>query len=163
LAIYHIGKAILNDVERSVGAILFDPQQGGSTGVIPNYTRIAPDGTLLSPRPIRSTMDHNRSRPHSTQYKPRTEMDGEVISKDLMISADMVGCVIGRGGSFISHIRRSSGARLHISDDKGSENERTVNITGSEVSVNKALKLLYAQLANEKERRQSMENADFEE
>jgi hypothetical protein len=145
-----------------VGAILYDPQQGGSMGVISSYTRIANDGSLLSPRNIRLPDSRLRTAaPLSNMTSSfnnikKIEADGEIISKDLNIHADMVGCVIGRGGSFISHIRRSSGARLHISDEQGITNERTVTISGTDIAVNKALKLLYAQLASEKERRESL-------
>ena len=157
MAIYHIGKALLNDMERNVGVILYDPQQGGPSGVIGTHTRIAPDGSLYSPRSIR-TKEHASFRPKRPMGNNENFQDnnGETITKNLNINADMVGCVIGRGGSFISHIRRVSGARLHVSEQQGSSTERTVTIMGTDDAVNKAMKLLYAQLESEKERREQL-------
>ena len=42
-------------------------------------------------------------------------VDGEhVQTQNISIPAGMVGCIIGRGGSKISEIRKSSGARISI-------------------------------------------------
>jgi hypothetical protein len=82
------------------------------------------------------------------------EMAAPQVTKNLSVPADMVGCLIGRGGSFISHIRRTSGARLHVSEQQEGVIERIVTITGSDDSVAKALQLIYSQLENEKGRRE---------
>jgi heterogeneous nuclear rnp K-like protein 2 len=66
----------------------------------------------------------------------------------------MVGCIIGKGGSKISEIRRLSGSRISIAkvphDDSG---ERMFTIQGTPEANERALYLLYGQLENEKERR----------
>ena len=67
----------------------------------------------------------------------------------------MVGCIIGRGGSFIAQIRRLSGARLRIDDAEAGSDERKVHIVGTETAINAALGLLYTQLETEKARRQA--------
>lgn len=145
-------------MERNVGVILYDPQQGGPSGIIGTHTRIAPDGSLYSPRSMRTKEHHTSFRPKRPMGNSENFHDnnGETVTKNLNINADMVGCVIGRGGSFISHIRRASGARLHVSEQQGSSTERTVTIMGTDDAVSKAMKLLYAQLESEKERREQL-------
>lgn len=168
LAVYHIGKALLNDLDRGQGVILYDPQQGGSMGVIGTLTRIGPDGSLCSLRSFRPSVTSRSPAMHRRHEAPTDDSVSDLadlMTKNLNIHSDMVGCVIGRGGSFITHIRRTSGARLHVSEQQGSASERTVTIVGSENSVNKALSMLYTQLENEKERRESVakEHADQKE
>ncbi|KAI9476493.1 MAG: hypothetical protein EXX96DRAFT_652122 [Benjaminiella poitrasii] len=72
----------------------------------------------------------------------------------ISIPSDMVGCIIGKGGSKISEIRQLSGSRISIAkvphDNSG---ERMFTIQGTLESNEKALYLLYGQLENEKERR----------
>ena len=46
---------------------------------------------------------------------PTHDENGEEIqTQNISIPADMVGCIIGRAGSKISEIRKSSGARISI-------------------------------------------------
>lgn len=181
---YHVGKALLHDIDRGAGVILFEPQHGGPHGIISSYTRIAPDGTLHSPRSQRTgggmhpsfyskspsstgAHHHHQQSPSSGRIVPRSlSFDGDAtvvdedemavpqVTKNLSVPADMVGCLIGRGGSLISHIRRTSGARLHVSEQQEGAIERVVTIAGSDDSVTKALQLIYSQLENEKERRE---------
>ncbi|KAK5130542.1 RNA binding protein, heterogenous nuclear RNP-K like protein [Cryomyces antarcticus] len=86
---------------------------------------------------------------------PTTTEDGEEIqTQNISIPADMVGCIIGRGGSKISEIRKSSGARISIAKAPHDESgERMFTITGSAGANEKALYLLYENLEAEKMRR----------
>ena len=75
-------------------------------------------------------------------------------TQNISIPSDMVGCIIGRGGSKISEIRKSSGARISIAKAPHDESgERMFTITGSAGSNEKALYLLYENLEAEKMRR----------
>eukprot|EP00842_Homolaphlyctis_polyrhiza_P004195 jgi/Hompol1/4777/HPOL_003875-RA len=74
-------------------------------------------------------------------------------TRTLSVPADMVGCIIGKGGSFINQIRRLSGAKLHIAEQLEGRLDREVTITGTEQANQKALSLLYNQLEAEKRRR----------
>jgi heterogeneous nuclear rnp K-like protein 2 len=66
----------------------------------------------------------------------------------------MVGCIIGRSGSKISEIRKTSGARISIAKAPHDETgERMFSITGSTVANETALFLLYENLEAEKMRR----------
>ncbi|KAL9935207.1 hypothetical protein V8E36_005555 [Tilletia maclaganii] len=77
-------------------------------------------------------------------------------TQNISIPSDMVGCIIGKGGSKITEIRRVSGSRISIAkvphDDSG---ERMFTIQGTAEANEKALFLLYSQLETEKDRRQS--------
>lgn len=66
----------------------------------------------------------------------------------------MVGCIIGRGGTKITEIRRLSGSKISIAKEPHDETgERMFTIIGTPDANEKALFLLYSQLENEKERR----------
>ncbi|TPX37069.1 hypothetical protein SmJEL517_g00937 [Synchytrium microbalum] len=116
---------------------------GGMAGASP-YTSSRTNGAPSS------SSNSRASRPPP----PAAADEGEVVQKTTSIPADMVGCIIGRGGSVINHIRIQSGARVSISKTKDPEtNERTFTIEGTQGALDKALTLLYKQLENEKARR----------
>jgi heterogeneous nuclear rnp K-like protein 2 len=77
---------------------------------------------------------------------PNTE-----LTSLLSIPSDLVGCVIGKGGSKISEIRRLSGSKISIS--KGSQDEsdwRLFTIVGDRQSTQLALDLLQEQIFADK-------------
>lgn len=82
------------------------------------------------------------------------EVDPNLRTQNISIPSDMVGCIIGRGGSKITEIRRLSGSKISIAkaphDDSG---ERMFTIIGPPEANEKALFLLYNQLESEKQRR----------
>ena len=82
-------------------------------------------------------------------------------TQNISIPSDMVGCIIGKGGSKITEIRRLSGSRISIAkvphDETG---ERMFTIQGTPEANEKALFLLYNQLETEKERRQNSAGAE---
>ncbi len=69
-------------------------------------------------------------------------------TQNISIPSDMVGCIIGKGGSKITEIRRLSGSRISIAkvahDESG---ERMFTIQGTPESNEKALFLLYNQVS----------------
>lgn len=93
--------------------------------------------------------------------------DSQTQTQTLIIPADMVGCVIGKGGTFINAIRRQSCAQLRVSEnvaDVGSggvggaatamtKDERLITICGTAVANEKALEMLHDQLEWERKRR----------
>jgi heterogeneous nuclear rnp K-like protein 2 len=95
--------------------------------------------------------NNNNNRRRSTQSYPDNV---EVKTQHISIPSDMVGCIIGKGGSKISEIRRLSGSRISIAkvphDETG---ERMFTIQGTSEANERALYLLYGQLESEKERR----------
>jgi heterogeneous nuclear rnp K-like protein 2 len=90
-----------------------------------------------------------------TSDTPSASLDPNLTTQNISIPSDMVGCIIGRGGSKISEIRRLSGSRISIAkvphDETG---ERMFTIVGTAQSTERALMLLYSQLESEKQRRE---------
>lgn len=99
---------------------------------------------------------NRRSDSDAAQRGPPThdENGEELQTQNISIPSDMVGCIIGRAGSKISEIRKTSGARISIAkaphDDTG---ERMFTIMGSAKANETALYLLYENLEAEKMRR----------
>ena len=89
---------------------------------------------------------------------PTHDENGEEIqTQNISIPADMVGCIIGRAGTKITEIRRSSGARISIAKAPHDETgERMFTIMGSAQANEKALYLLYENLEAEKTRRSQL-------
>ncbi|KAL1915981.1 uncharacterized protein VTP21DRAFT_6369 [Calcarisporiella thermophila] len=79
-------------------------------------------------------------------------------TQNVFVPLDMVGCIIGKGGSKISEIRRLSGSRISIApvQQENGAGDRLFTIQGTAESNEKALFLLYNQLEMEKERRMSL-------
>ena len=161
-AVWEIGKCLIDDVERGYGTVLYNPAVRVQSTASPltnglgarsyNRTGHGADFSDAPPNFNRRSASDAASRPPP----PTTTEDGEEIqTQNISIPSDMVGCIIGRGGSKISEIRKSSGARISIAkaphDDTG---ERMFTITGSASSNEKALYLLYENLEAEKMRRQ---------
>ncbi|KAH0830984.1 hypothetical protein AYO21_06512 [Fonsecaea monophora] len=172
-AVWEIGKCLVDDWQRGTGTVLYNPavrvqvgsgplppavgtggMSGGNFGGPRSYNRTG-NGADFS-----ETRTYNRSAadaPRSGGIPMVTEDGEEVQTQNISIPADMVGCIIGRGGAKISEIRKSSGARISIAkaphDDTG---ERMFTIMGSASANERALYLLYENLEAEKGRRQQV-------
>jgi heterogeneous nuclear rnp K-like protein 2 len=167
-AIWEIGKCLIDDSERGYGTVLYNPvvrvQPGGGPLVNGNspgggmgrqsYNRTG-HGADFSDAP--PTYNNRRSGSDAASRPPpptHTEDGEELQTQNISIPSDMVGCIIGRGGSKISEIRKSSGARISIAKAPHDESgERMFTITGSAEANEKALYLLYENLEAEKMRR----------
>ena len=168
-AIWEIGKCLIDDHERGYGTVLYNPvvrvqpgagpaplSNGGAAGGPGggrsyNRTGHGADFSDAPPAFSRRSGSDAASRPPPPTH---TEDGEEMQTQNISIPSDMVGCIIGRGGSKISEIRKTSGARISIAkaphDDTG---ERMFTITGSASANEKALYLLYENLEAEKMRR----------
>lgn len=90
---------------------------------------------------------------HASNAVP-TPSNPDLRTQNISIPADMVGCIIGRGGSKINEIRQKSGAKISIAKDAHDESgERMFTITGPNEALEQALYMLYGQLEGEKEKR----------
>lgn len=168
LALLEIGKCLVEDWERGVGTVLFNPAiRMNGTGNFSGDRRASitrtGNGSDFSPRPNSvNEPNYPGSRRESTSSQNFVN-NPNLRQQNISIPSDMVGCIIGKGGSKISEIRRLSGSRISIAkvphDDTG---ERMFTIVGTAEANEKALYLLYGQLENEKERRLSAHN-DVEE
>ena len=145
-AIYEIGKCLIDDWERGIGAVLYNP-----------VVRLAPTTNGYTNNNNTNSASSNPNS-NGTGYgrPPRNNALDDLAPEDIethniSIPSDMVGCIIGRGGSKISEIRQKSGSRISIAkaphDDSG---ERMFTIQGSHESNERALTLLYQQLEFEK-------------
>ncbi|KIW74020.1 hypothetical protein PV04_02090 [Phialophora macrospora] len=170
-AVWEIGKCLVDDWQRGTGSVLYNPAvrvQVGSGPLPPavatggitagnyggggrSYNRTGNGADFSESR----TYNRNNDMPRAGGIPAVTEDGEEVQTQNISIPADMVGCIIGRGGSKISEIRKSSGARISIAkaphDDTG---ERMFTIMGSASANERALYLLYENLEAEKGRRQ---------
>lgn len=168
-AIWEIGKCLIDDWQRGTGTVLYNPAvrvslpgtgslnhgAGGTNnygGAGRSYNRTGNGADFSEP-----SGGYNRrgSGEGSNRGLPLVTDDGEEVqTQNISIPADMVGCIIGRGGTKISEIRRSSGARISIAKAPHDETgERMFTIMGSAQANEKALYLLYENLEAEKMRR----------
>lgn len=158
-AVEEIGKCLLEDWERGLGTVLFNPGTGddrsggnrrGGHGYSGSYSGSRRSNGDAAPRA--------RTPPPGSPTLPQSPASSQpaanLRTQNISIPSDMVGCIIGRSGTKITEIRRLSGSKISIAktphDDTG---ERMFTIVGTPEANEKALFLLYNQLESEKERR----------
>ncbi|OOQ83040.1 KH domain RNA-binding protein [Penicillium brasilianum] len=175
-AVWEIGKCLIDDWQRGTGTVLYNPavraSLGGSQPVQQNNNS-ASTGNGYTSRQYNRTgngADFSDNGGYSRRsnsdagtgggsrgYPLVTEDGDEIQTQNISIPADMVGCIIGRAGSKITEIRRSSGARISIAKAPHDETgERMFTIMGSASANEKALYLLYENLEAEKTRRSQL-------
>ncbi|WWD18489.1 hypothetical protein CI109_102941 [Kwoniella shandongensis] len=176
-AVSEIGKCLLEDFDRGAGTVLYHPGAAGDAGVLAGglgaqavtgstggirRTSVAagfggPGGVFGGDRRASRTSISGPAGGERRQSEVAPVInanDPNMRTQNISIPSDMVGCIIGRGGSKITEIRRLSGSRISIAkvphDETG---ERMFTIQGTAESTERALMLLYSQLESEKERR----------
>ncbi|KIY43548.1 hypothetical protein FISHEDRAFT_52835 [Fistulina hepatica ATCC 64428] len=99
---------------------------------------------------------------------PPPAHSGPLQTQQIYIPNDLVGCIIGKGGSKINEIRQMSASNIKIMEPGatplpgaptsggGDLNERLVVITGQPANIQLAVQLLYGRL--EQERQKQMRN-----
>lgn len=151
-AIWEIGRCLLEDWERAGGTIFYVPQARPSTGFNSsrprfNYNSNTANGSGSNP-------ELNGSAPNGNGSDSKDTGSQETLQEQLPISADMVGCIIGKGGNKIAEIRHISGAKISIAKEShDSSGDRMFTIVGTREANQEALRLLFHQLENEKNRR----------
>lgn len=158
-AIWEIGKCLIDDWQRGTGTVLYNPvvrTQPGGAGLLggnagigtggPGYNSSIPRADYGGPRVMRTGNGADFSnggglRPYNRRSDsdaanrgpPTHDENGEEIqTQNISIPADMVGCIIGRAGSKISEIRKTSGARISIAkvgDGVGDVHEAPMMLT----------------------------------
>ncbi|KAL2752542.1 hypothetical protein ACRALDRAFT_2112015 [Sodiomyces alcalophilus JCM 7366] len=180
-AIWEICKCLVDDWQRGTGTVLYNPvvrtQTGGSPLGGANAGYGAAGGRNQdygSPRVLRTGNGADFSNGGSRQYNRRSDSDAasrgppthdengeEIQTQNISIPADMVGCIIGRAGSKISEIRKTSGARISIAKAPHDETgERMFTIMGTAKANETALFLLYENLEAEKMRRSQAQSPE---
>lgn len=173
-AIWEIGKCLIDDWQRGTGTVLYNPAVRAQAGTGPvnsaggaagpgvgggynsgsgrSYNRTGNGADFSESRNF--NRNANDAAPRGSGIPMVTDDGEEVQTQNISIPSDMVGCIIGRGGSKISEIRKSSGARISIAKAPHDETgERMFTIMGSAGANEKALYLLYENLEAEKMRR----------
>jgi heterogeneous nuclear rnp K-like protein 2 len=172
-AVWEICKCLVDDWQRGTGTVLYNPvvrTQPGATGAMDGGRGLggSPRGEYNNNRVMRTgngadfsegaprSYNSRRSDSDAAQRGPPThdENGEELQTQNINIPSDMVGCIIGRAGSKISEIRKTSGARISIAKSPHDETgERMFTIMGSSKANETALYLLYENLEAEKMRR----------
>ncbi|ORX97772.1 hypothetical protein K493DRAFT_215367 [Basidiobolus meristosporus CBS 931.73] len=153
IAVYHIAQILQEYMDRPLpNHIPYRPQ--------PRFPMMYGPMPGMSPPPA----FYGHPGPHGGGYPPMPPMNREMgggphghsgpgsQSQQIFIPNDMVGCIIGKGGSKINEIRHMSGSHIKIAEPQGNTNERLVTITGTPESNQMALYLLYNRLESEKGR-----------
>ncbi|KAK3357501.1 hypothetical protein B0T25DRAFT_589759 [Lasiosphaeria hispida] len=182
-AIWEICKCLVDDWQRGTGTVLYNPvvrtqppgapALGGATSSYPQQERAPYGGNNRVTRTGNGAdFSNGGQRPYgrrsdsdaASRGPPTHDENGEEIqTQNISIPADMVGCIIGRAGSKISEIRKTSGARISIAKAPHDETgERMFTIMGTAKANETALFLLYENLEAEKMRRsqQSVQNSE---
>ncbi|OAA58569.1 kh domain protein RNA-binding protein [Niveomyces insectorum RCEF 264] len=186
-AVWEICKCLVDDWQRGTGTVLYNPvvrTQGGAAPSLGsgnvgsasgynaggrsdyNTSRVTRtgNGADFSNGGAPSRSHNRRSDSDAATRGPPThdEHGNEIQTQNISIPADMVGCIIGRGGTKISEIRKTSGARISIAKAPHDETgERMFTIMGSAKANETALFLLYENLEAEKMRRsQAVQSAE---
>ncbi|KAI7873290.1 uncharacterized protein EV154DRAFT_546107 [Mucor mucedo] len=172
-AVAEIGQCLIEDKDRAYGTILYNPSKvtttanaAGSTSSIStpndlNHNNSSNNNHRRSSitrtgngSDFSTSVDYNGRRASFNNNNNNNNNNSDVRTQHISIPSDMVGCIIGKGGSKISEIRQLSGSHISIAkvphDESG---ERMFTIQGTSESNERALYLLYGQLENEKERR----------
>ncbi|OTB08635.1 hypothetical protein M426DRAFT_18725 [Hypoxylon sp. CI-4A] len=183
-AIWEICKCLIDDWQRGTGTVLYNPvvrtapggagSLGGGApgvgGVAYGSGRDNYGGTRVMRTGNGADFSNGGARPYNrrsdsdaaTRGPPTHDENGEEIqTQNISIPADMVGCIIGRAGSKISEIRKTSGARISIAKAPHDETgERMFTIMGTAKANETALFLLYENLEAEKMRRSQAQSAE---
>nr|CAH8847642.1 unnamed protein product [Trichobilharzia regenti] len=76
-----------------------------------------------------------------------TNTDENIVVREMIISNDVIGCIIGRGGTTINEIRNTSKAQIKISNCEDGAKERKITVSGKLDSVNLAQFLINSSIA----------------
>ncbi|PPQ99222.1 hypothetical protein CVT24_009241 [Panaeolus cyanescens] len=127
----------------------------GGSSYVPGYS----SGSSYQPHPAGppAHISHNPHNPHNPPQQLQTQQ--------IFIPNDLVGCIIGKGGSKINEIRHMSASQIKIMEPGatgtsvggapapvGGEGERLVVITGQPANIQMAVQLLYHRLEQEKQK-----------
>ncbi|OAA43066.1 KH domain RNA-binding protein [Metarhizium rileyi] len=176
-AVWEICKCLVDDWQRGTGTVLYNPvvrTQAGSGSLGSGYNNGGGRSDYGSPRVMRTGNGADFSNGGVRPFSRRSDSDAasrgppthdengeEIQTQNISIPADMVGCIIGRAGSKISEIRKTSGARISIAKAPHDETgERMFTIMGTAKANESALFLLYENLEAEKMRRSQLQEPE---
>ncbi|XP_052565521.1 poly(rC)-binding protein 3 isoform X12 [Culex pipiens pallens] len=126
---------------QEVGGLAKNPLAGlaalGLAGAIPTNTGgLNPTGELALAALAGSQLRTNNNRNAAVAQAAAAQVQSQ--SHEMTVPNDLIGCIIGKGGTKIAEIRQISGAMIRISncEERDSGNtDRTITITGNPDSV----------------------------
>ncbi|KAK9710522.1 RNA binding protein, heterogenous nuclear RNP-K like protein [Basidiobolus ranarum] len=160
IAILEIGKCLIEDWERGAGTVFYHP-----ANVIGLCNREREKQDRERDFPKRSiarasgVSDFNYPGPSVDDFYDNTPTSREpftkaITSREISIPGDLVGCIIGKGGSKISEIRRMSSSRISIEKvPRGDVGERRFIIRGAKEENDRVVDLLIEMVEQERQRR----------
>lgn len=148
IATYYIGNILIEAQERM-------PSSANSTYRPSSHSRRPTQGGS-------SYVPGYASNPYPPPHNPPPQ---QLQTQQIYIPNDLVGCIIGKGGSKINEIRHMSASQIKIMEPgavgvgmngapapAGGEGERLVVITGQPANIQMAVQLLYHRLEQEKQK-----------
>ncbi|TFK42360.1 hypothetical protein BDQ12DRAFT_643984 [Crucibulum laeve] len=157
IATYYIGNILIEANERM-------PSTSHSSYRPSNSRRPAHGGGGPGPSGGSSYMP-GYSQQYSATPPPPHNPPQQLQTQQIYIPNDLVGCIIGKGGSKINEIRHMSASQIKIMEPgavgvgmngapapAGGEGERLVVITGQPANIQMAVQLLYHRLEQEKQK-----------
>ncbi|SNX83644.1 related to PBP2 - PAB1 binding protein [Melanopsichium pennsylvanicum] len=156
IAVYYVGTILLEHQDRNANNLPYRPTAGGSSTRPPvpgaNPYAVAQQQPFGYGAPAPAPFGAAPPAGGAPQLPPGSQ------TQQIFIPNDLVGCIIGKGGSKINEIRSMSASHIKIMEPGagiaagGSGNERLVTITGPPPNIQMAVSLLYQRLEQEKMR-----------
>ena len=143
IATYYIGNILIECQERM-------PSSSNSSYRPSNRSRAPPSNSSYVPGNYPPNSSYGGAPSHSHGHNPPQQLQ----TQQIYIPNDLVGCIIGKGGSKINEIRHMSASQIKIMEPgavapgmngsaSAGENERLVIITGQPANIQMAVQLLY--------------------
>jgi len=125
------------------GPMLGRGDRGSRGGRVSNYRgRIGRGGRFNMPFMFQERGMQHQDRPYRDPSRGQPSSSGLRIETIVYVAKDLIGKIIGRGGSNINNIRRESGATIAIATTENDEPERKITITGGRESMNIACSMI---------------------
>ncbi|XP_065288019.1 poly(rC)-binding protein 3-like isoform X7 [Dermacentor albipictus] len=99
----------------------------------------------INPQALAALATTNNLRPNTAAAAIAT---ASTTTTEMTIPNDLIGCIIGKGGSKINEIRQLSGATIKISNSEEGSKDRTVTISGTPEAINLAQYLINTSIQN---------------
>ncbi|XP_064472078.1 poly(rC)-binding protein 3-like isoform X3 [Ornithodoros turicata] len=93
----------------------------------------------INPQALAALATTNNLRPNTAAAAIAT---ASTTTTEMTIPNDLIGCIIGKGGSKINEIRQLSGATIKISNSEEGSKDRSVTISGTPEAINLAQYLI---------------------
>ncbi|CAO1616099.1 unnamed protein product [Sympodiomycopsis kandeliae] len=160
IAVYYVGTILLEHPDRNANNITYRPTAGNAAGAATGYSGGGRGGAGSPGYGGAAGGGYGAGSPSGgPSYGPGPpQLPPGSQTQQIFIPNDLVGCIIGKGGSKINEIRQMSASHIKIMEQGagalagGAPNERLVTITGPPANIQVAVQLLYQRLEQEKQR-----------